>query len=76
MKKLLKYLAANITGEKPKISKETQDELEIYSIRVPKDSMGMMIGKGGKIIRAVRTLAKTRAIVDQKAIAIKLEEGD
>jgi len=74
MKKLLDYLISNITDSKPKIESKIEGNLNIFSIKVPSDQIGKVIGKDGKIIRAIRTLAKTRAISEEIAVAIKLEE--
>lgn len=74
MKKLLEYLVKSILEKKPAISQSKEGELEILTVKVPKEDMGKVIGKGGKIIRAIRTLVKTRAIVEKKAVAVELEE--
>lgn len=74
MKKLLEYLAKEILGKKVEVNEAKQEGFSIFTVRVPKEDMGKMIGKNGRIIRAVRTLAKTRAIVDKIAVAVKLEE--
>lgn len=74
MKKLLEYLVESILEKKPAISQSKEGELEILTVKVPKEDMGKVIGKGGKIIRAIRTLVKTRAIVEKKAVAVELEE--
>lgn len=75
MKDLLEYITKNITGEK----KITVDESEAesvyqYVIKAPKDVMGLLIGKEGRTIRAIRSLARARAIVDQVNINVNLEE--
>lgn len=81
MQKLLEFLVEQITGlpaskagKKVAIKKTDSDGLEVYTIKSPKESMGLLIGKGGRTIRAIRALARTRAIVDQKSISVQLEE--
>ena len=74
MQELLEFLVEQITGKKMPIEKTDTDGLEVYTIKPPKDLMGILIGKGGRTIRAIRALARTRAIVDQKSISVQLEE--
>lgn len=75
MIELLEYITQTITGEKGiKVEKETSDDFITYTIRAPKSVMGLLIGKEGRTIRAIRTLARARAIVDQEKISVQLEE--
>lgn len=75
MKKLLEYVTRGILGSKPKITKKTEGEVTVFTIKVPKEDMGKIIGKGGKIIRAIRTIAKIKAAVEKKAVKVELEES-
>lgn len=43
-----------------------------YTINVDKDDLGVVIGKGGKIIRAIRACARVRAMQDQTQVTIHL----
>lgn len=74
MQKLLKFLVEQITAKKVAIEKTESGGMEVYTIKSPKDLMGILIGKGGRTIRAIRALARTRAIVDNKSISVQLEE--
>ena len=75
MIELLEYITRNITGnEKVKVEEQDSGDLIIYLIKAPKEVMGMLIGKEGRTIRAIRTLARTRAIVEGKKIAVEIEE--
>lgn len=77
MKQLLEFLVKSIV-EKPQKVKIKEDEKEgfwEYSIKVDPEDMKIVIGKNGQTIRAIRTLAKTRAIKQKKRINIRLEEG-
>lgn len=90
MQKLLEFLVEQITGlpagkagKKVAIEKTESGGMEVYTIKPPKDLMGILIGKGGRTIRAIRALARTRAIVDDKQslssiknISVQLEESD
>lgn len=75
MIELLKYITTNITGnENIQINREESEDAAFYTIHAPKEVMGLLIGKEGRTIRAIRTLAKARAIIDQEKILIRLEE--
>ena len=76
MKKLLDFLVKSIV-EKPKkvkIKEEEKQGFSEYSITVDSEDMKIVIGKNGQTIRAIRTLAKTKAIKLGKRINVKLEE--
>lgn len=76
MKKLLEFITTEITGNKDiKIEESEEGELQIFTIRAPQEVMGLLIGKEGKTIRAIRSLARARAIIDNLKMAVKLEEA-
>lgn len=76
MKQLLEYIAKNLTGNQDIEIDEKEEEngIKVYVIKTPQEVMGLLIGKEGKTIRAIRALARARAIVDQQKIFINLEE--
>ncbi len=75
MKNLLEYITQNITGNKDiKVVESEEDGVHQYVIKTPKDVMGLLIGKEGRTIRAIRSLARARAIVDKVNINVNLEE--
>lgn len=75
MKDLLQFIAAEITGNKDiRVEEATSQDLKIYTIFAPREVIGMLIGKEGRTIRAIRALARARAIADQEKVAVKLEE--
>lgn len=75
MKQLLEYITRGIADNQDvKIEKTSSGDLIIYVIKAPKEVMGMLIGKNGNTIRAIRALARARAIIDQEAVAVRLEE--
>ncbi|MBU3957069.1 KH domain-containing protein [Patescibacteria group bacterium] len=76
MKQLLEFLVKSIV-EKPKkveINENKQEGFTEYSIKVDPEDIKIVIGKNGQTIRAIRTLAKTKAIKQGKRINVKLEE--
>jgi len=76
MKQFLEYLVKSIV-EKPKkveIQEGKQEGFTEYSIKVDPEDIKIVIGKNGRTIRAIRALAKTKAIKQGKRINVKLEE--
>ena len=43
----------------------------VYEVKVAESDMGKVIGKEGKIARAIRTLAKALAAKEQKRVTIE-----
>jgi len=43
-----------------------------YEIRVAQDDMGKVIGKGGKIANALRTVAKAAAMKDRTKVFVEI----
>lgn len=74
MQNLLEFLSSEIAGQPLRVEMEEVDGIQLYTIFVPKENMGLLIGKGGKTIRAIRSIAKARAIVDQLRVNIQLQE--
>lgn len=76
MIELIKFIVGNITGK---------DDIEVveneldggrfeYVVKVPKDLMGIVIGKGGNTIKALRNLIKVKATIEKKSVNIFVEE--
>lgn len=81
MQKLLEYITRELTGnEKIEVAMETLDpssdsgQVHVYTIKAPKEVMGILIGKSGRTIRAIRALARARAIKDNESISVELQE--
>lgn len=76
MKEFIQYLVSLILSEDInfEIKEELSEEITIYTIFVPKEEMGKIIGKEGKVISAIRTLSRLKAAKEQKKILIKAEE--
>jgi predicted RNA-binding protein YlqC (UPF0109 family) len=76
MKKLLAFLVQNIV-EKPsevEISESKENDQVILKLKVAQEDMGKVIGKGGKVIRAIRNLVKVRAVTQKQKVFLQLEE--
>lgn len=78
MKKLLKFIIENIV-EKPKeikIKEEENNNEVVLTLKVASEDMGKIIGKKGKIIRAVRQLLRIKAFKLGKRVNLVLEESE
>jgi hypothetical protein len=76
MNEALEYIVSSIVDE-PKsveVRKEEEDGVVNFYIKVNKEDIGKVIGKEGKIIKAIRNAMKILAIKENKRVFISLEE--
>ena len=71
LEKLVSYIASE--GVLYEIKEELSDGLTTYTILVPEEEIGKIIGKEGKVISATRTLCRLKATKEQKRILIKVD---
>lgn len=78
MKDLLHFMLASIVEKVDSISiEEKEDDGFIeFVISVDPSDMGKVIGKNGKVIRAIRNVVKILAMKEQKRIKISLAEQE
>lgn len=77
MKDLLDYFLRHIVDNPDKIAiSETTDApaTSIYKLTVDQNDMGKVIGRGGRIIKAIRDLARILAVKQNSRINIVLTE--
>lgn len=76
MDDLLNFLVKGITGKSDfKIQSEENNGFINYIIVAPKESIGLLVGKGGKTIRAIRNILKVKAILEKRAVGVSIEEA-
>ena len=76
MTDLLEFIITPLLSDKEALQiKESRDDFgtATYTITVDPVDYGMVIGKRGKIIRAIRTAARVRAIQDHTNVTIRLD---
>ena len=76
MKKALEYIVSQIVDDpkKVEISENEDNGMINFVIKVASSDMGKIIGKNGKVIRAIRNVIKIAAIKQNKKINIALTE--
>ena len=74
MKDLLSYILKGITGVDVAVEEKEEDDMTIFTVFAPKDSIGRIIGKNGKSIHAIKTVLKIKAMKEDKKIDIVVQE--
>lgn len=74
---LLTIIAKGLVEEPDKVS-VTQDEKDaegvtVYHIHVAESDMGRIIGKQGRIAKAIRTVARSAAIRNNERISVEID---
>ena len=74
MKGLLEIIAKRLV-ENPEVVTVTEKEGQkgsVYELRVAQEDMGKVIGKQGKIAKAIRTVMRAAAIHNDKFISVDI----
>jgi predicted RNA-binding protein YlqC (UPF0109 family) len=74
MNELLRMLATRLVDEPDKVDviEEEKDGVTTLRLKVAPDDMGKVIGKQGRIARAIRTLVKAAAINEEKKVNVEI----
>ena len=74
MKDLLTFILKGVTGKKDlEIVEETEGESTHFLVKAPEDSVGIIIGKEGRTIKAIRSLLKVKATLEKKGVSVSVE---
>jgi len=78
MKTLLSYLISEITGSEDFEIDEDVGESGYtnLTLKVSKDHMGLVIGKKGKMISALRSILRTKATLDRIGFSLNVVEKE
>lgn len=75
MTEIITYLTKAIV-EKPdevEVTKAVEEDgTEVYTIMVSQEDMGRVIGRQGRIAKAIRTIAKSVAVRDNRKVVINI----
>lgn len=75
MKELLTHIARNLVDEPGavEVTEEENDGAVALRLKVSQADMGKVIGKQGRIARAIRTLVKASAISRGKKVTVEIQ---
>ncbi len=75
IRELLKFLACSIVDKPDQVSVEEVDDgsAKIFKLHVAEDDMGKVIGRQGKIAKAIRTVVKAAAIRADVRVSVDIE---
>lgn len=67
MNDLLIYITKQITdgGAQPEVVETEKEGSRVLTLKVPQEFVGLLIGKEGKTIRAIRNLVKAKSMLDR-----------
>jgi len=74
MKELLEIIAKNLVDQPDEVSvtEVPSERSTILELKVAADDMGKVIGKQGRIAKAIRTVVKAAAIHEDKRIVVEI----
>ena len=74
LKELLEYLAKSLVDnpDDVHVTVTETDTTVVLELSVAKDDVGKVIGKQGRIARALRTLMKASAVRDGKRVIVEI----
>ena len=74
MKQLLNVIVENLVDNKDaiKITERQEKDVIILELSVSNDDVGKVIGKQGKIAKAIRTVVKSAASYENKKVVVKI----
>jgi uncharacterized protein len=72
MKELLDFILRNLLGKKSnfEIIEEDDGSIVKLTVKTAEDEGGMVIGKGGKVIKAIRNILRIKATLEKKKIIL------
>ena len=74
MKDLLEYVVKSLVNnpDSVQIDESENDGEVVFEVRVAPEDMGRIIGKGGRIAKAVRTLMKAASFKENKRVNVEI----
>lgn len=77
MKEFIEYLVKELVTkpEEVVVTTENIENFVVYRVKVATQDMGVLIGKDGNTIRAIRNLVKAKAILDNVHVKVEIEEA-
>ncbi len=74
MKELLEKIAKSLVDhpESVTVTEVEEDDTLVLELRVADDDMGKVIGKQGRIAKAIRIVMKAAAVHEERRIAVEI----
>ena len=72
MVELVKYMVTALVDNKDEVS--VTEEGETVKVKVAKDDIGKVIGKQGRIIKAIRSVVKAASVKIGKNYSVEVDE--
>ena len=74
MSELLAYLARELVDDPAAVRVETEDRdgALVLRLHVAPDDVGKVIGRGGRIVRALRTVVRASAARDGRRVLVEI----
>ena len=74
MDKLVEYIAKNLVDhpESVRVEKREEEDSVVIELSVGEEDTGKVIGKQGRIAKAIRTIVKAASINDEKKVVVDL----
>ncbi|MDO5292051.1 MAG: KH domain-containing protein [bacterium] len=76
MKELVEVIAMSLVDhpEEVVVTENETDDSIIVELKVASDDMGKVIGKQGRIAKAIRTVVKAAATKDEKKVIVEIQQ--
>lgn len=75
MKKLLEYILEGIIGKNSfAIEEKIDEDTYTYDLKVDPESIGLIIGKGGKTINAIQAILRVKGKLENKKVFVNVAE--
>lgn len=74
MVELVKFIAKSLVDQPDEVDVRMieDDETITLELRVAQDDMGKVIGKQGRIAKAIRTVVKAAAVKEKKKVTVEI----
>lgn len=74
MENLVEYIVKQLVNQKEQVNvtRVERDDAVVIEVRVAQEDMGKIIGKQGKIARAIRTVVKAASSKEEKRVIVDI----
>ena len=74
MKELITFIVKSLVRQPDSVvvTMHERDGAEVYEVRVAPEDMGKVIGKQGRIAKAIRSVVKAAAVRENKRVSVDI----